>query len=427
MFKSLFNLIAGSQLGKQGSSWDHLGPLNTSQAFGQAKQRIFINPVNGNLYLEDHQKHIQVNGYGLSIGMVYNSIDNQWRFSQGKRLGIPISSVNQTGSQITLINPDGSEIIFNYDVMQAAYVATGLAHGNQILKATDEGTWSLRHVKEGLRELFDAQGRQVQTLDTMGRYLNFRYTDAGELAAIDASDASITLTRQDYELRVRYETKTTTEELMLYNLDPQGVVQHTSIHLDKETYYQSSFQYTGNQLSNIAQEDGTSVGFSFVANVLDENKPVLDGFRFGDGRIYHLQYKAQQTTLTNAYQDEQLFEFDNEKRLTAYIKPTLDKVGEKQTYIYDVPGHIEKIVDADGASREFSYHPTLGLVTREQTSLGQRTDYYYADEGRRTSWAQHLVEHNQSRMLTTYEVRDEKRQLTFEVNPQRWRDTAWLR
>ena len=108
-----------------------------------------LNAATGNLLLSHRDEFLVGRGPDIGISRTYNSLGaldengDNWRQSTDRRILGLTGTVNTTGSTITRVSADGSEIVYTYDAAKQVYLTTeGAGAHDQLVYNSSKWTWT---------------------------------------------------------------------------------------------------------------------------------------------------------------------------------------------------------------------------------------------------------------------------------------------
>ena len=304
MTRRSFNGFSGTGLGIRESSLTQLPNVDPSHPLGQAKINTSFNVLSGNVFIADHLKPIEDLGFQFNVGMVYNSgahsTDELWRLNLTQKISSVSGGAGKPGSEITLTEEDGSEIIFKFDEQKNQYIAIGKVNGKHILTGEADGTWTCCCPATGLTTTFTAAGMQTKLIDRQRRQCTFHYNESGQLDELSLpSGAILSISRDNHQTKLSYKPQDeVSKDLITYQFDSSGRLDTTTVPLDDNNHYLIQYAYEGdsNRVQSVQQSDGSALHFSYAS---------IDGAYFlktlqeGEGNPYTIDYEVDKTTLTD--------------------------------------------------------------------------------------------------------------------------------
>src|SRR5678815_891335 len=161
-------IVTGSGLGLERSSGFVLGSNGQlgSASFGRYGENVTVNAATGNLMIGRTDEILIGQGPDAAVTRAYNSLDtasgfgtsDSWRLNAQRyvKLSSLTGTVNTSGSTITLIDWDGSDVVYTYDTTSSKYLSKEGAGAYDTLSfASNVWTWT------------DGDSRVVETFDNL--------------------------------------------------------------------------------------------------------------------------------------------------------------------------------------------------------------------------------------------------------------------
>lgn len=286
-------VVSGSGLGLFGSSASVLGGVHGNASLGRGTDRLYINSATGNLVVQSVDESLAALGLDVSLVRTYNSQglmddDNgdNWRLGVHQRLYNWTGTVNTTGSTVTKVFGDGSEVVYRYNDELEAYVSTE-GDGAHDTIAQDGTDWVWTDGSSRNTETYDANGRLQATTDADGNEVAYVYDNNGLLTEIH--DSSGQQTYLDYVgddlAAIRAVSNGQTQTLTRYYYDNLHRLQQVIVDLtpgdnaaalvdsnsdgifetvDDQSYVTTyTYDGTSKRIASITQGDGTYVAFTY--------------------------------------------------------------------------------------------------------------------------------------------------------------------
>lgn len=178
-------LIGGAGTGLLDSSLYLLNRDDRTRA-GQLghDEQMFVNVSNGALVLQHQDAFMPSFGEDFSLIRTYNS-RGQWNTEVGKgwTLTVFLELSQITNNKITLINPDSSQFLFQWDDAAQAYVSVdGPGAYERIVQDKVTKTYQLLRSDQTVY-FFDINGTMVKSRDTNGNEMTYTYAQ-GKLQSV---------------------------------------------------------------------------------------------------------------------------------------------------------------------------------------------------------------------------------------------------
>ncbi|MFZ2032019.1 MAG: DUF6531 domain-containing protein, partial [Vitreimonas sp.] len=396
---------------------------------GRAGDTVSLNAANGNLILTQQDEFLAGLGPDVAIGRTYNSQGalnengDGWRQSTDRRVYNLTGTLNTTGSTITRVSADGSEIAYTYNSTAAAYIATDGAGAYDKLVSTS-GNWTWTDGTSQFTETYlAADGGYISSFaDTDGNALAFTYVSTGKLDRVTTANGEYvqySWSGTDITAIVTHFGTSSTITRATYGYDSQHRLTTVTVDLTPDntsdsSTYTTTYAYVGttNLLASITQSDGSSLTIQY--NDTNHATWVTDLIQLavtGDSRTTHVAYvsstqtnvtdpRGQVTSLyynasgqltqvtappayTGATSQTVQYAYDSNGNVTTVTDPT----SAVTTYTYDANGNIASITDANGNVITRSYDSKNALIletrtasTASSSSASVYTRYVYDSE-----------------------------------------------
>jgi YD repeat-containing protein len=380
-------IVTGNGLGLERSSGLVLGSrgqLGTA-AFGRYGENVSVNAATGNLLIGRTDEILIGQGPDSAISRAYNSLgatsglgtNDNWQLNTQRHVTGLTGTVNTSGSTITLIDWDGSDVVYTYDTTSGVYAnKEGSGAYDTLSFASNVWTWT------------DGDTRTVDSFDSLngGRITSSKDTDNNTLTYSYTSGLLTRVTTTDGGSNVEHIDLT---------WSGNNLTQITTTKADSSTLTRTRYTYdASNRLSTVITDltpgdnsvtdgativttytyDGTS---SRVASIAQTGGALLSITYDGSGRVASL---AQ--TLASGVTNTTTFSYNMTTRVTTIT----DQAGQVTTLSYDASGQLTQIVlpaAQSGASQQtssFTYNGNGDVLTATDTS-GNVTTYDYDANG----------------------------------------------
>ncbi|HJY76384.1 MAG TPA: DUF6531 domain-containing protein, partial [Burkholderiales bacterium] len=178
-------LIGGAGTGLLDSSLYLLNRNDRTRAgeLGHDEQ-MFVNVSNGALVLQHQDAYMPSFGEDFSLIRTYNS-RGQWNTDVGKgwTLTVFLELSQITNNKITLVNPDSSQFLFQWDDAAQAYVSVdGPGAYEKIVQDKTTKTYQLLRSDQTVY-FFDNTGQMLKSRDTNGNEINYTFAQ-GKLQSV---------------------------------------------------------------------------------------------------------------------------------------------------------------------------------------------------------------------------------------------------
>jgi len=393
-----FNLVTTNGLGE-----DRDTVQLPKVALGQANVAIHVNPLSGNLFVQDHRKTwIDVKAK-LQIGMVYNSqAKDAWRLSLGEYIEHVAGVLNTENSSLKVNETDGHETLYLFDKARRCYVAEGSEDGASTL-TFDNSEWVKWIPGSGEKYFYDAQGRLRKTT-LLDKSVSYTYNAAGLLnLVVGESGQRIEIDYQDKIKQIFLIDPNALDQskklIASYHFDTHGLLRKTIIPVSENENYEISYQYDepSGLLSSIQQTDTTAVSFS-----CNDKERKITKLSCGKEN-YALQYSPEETVLQDGKSDIKINK-NKQGLLAAYTDS--DQTYERE---YDIFGRCKTIRYEDGTQRKYAYDQ-LGFRSKITDRNKDEHEFFHDSESGR------LLK-STLKSANIYYIYDKKGQLICLVNP----------
>ena len=228
-------IIAGKGLGIFHSSLNQIGPVNPVSGWGPADIKLFVNIATSNLFIKDNPLRVIDRNGPQEMGLVYNShvasTQEAWRLNI-PQLKVPFPSAP---NQITLIDEDGHETIYNADpktsnLYWGATVSAGIPwieYDKRIEK------WKLYYPDTGIIKYFNAAGNLTEKRDTQGNITKYTHTNNRIKITYPSNDTYL-IDRSKDEIKIYQQFDENTLLLLKsYEIDKLGRVKKSIVYRKK--------------------------------------------------------------------------------------------------------------------------------------------------------------------------------------------------
>jgi YD repeat-containing protein len=202
-------IVTGTGLGLDRSSAQVLGKLGLDgqvgdATFGRFGDKVYVNGANGNLMVERTDEVLIGQGLDDVISRSYNSESanagyqsfHSWQFGDSRSVVVnPPNPINGNNSTVTLIDWDGSDLLYTYDpnangTNAGAYVCHQAGHAaDRLTFSGTTWTWTDGHTQT--TEIFDSSNgcRLSASTDADGNQLSYTYDSTnGHLLSVQTKD-----------------------------------------------------------------------------------------------------------------------------------------------------------------------------------------------------------------------------------------------
>lgn len=348
-------LGAGLERGS-GSTLGSMGVLGGA-SMGRGGDQVSLNAASGNLVITKSDEFLVGRGPDATIARTYNSQgafddDNGdgWRQSTNRRMTLQ-GTANASGSRVSRISGDGSEIVYNWNGSYYATTEGGgahdkITHAGGVLTWTDGDSQMVENY-----ELVPGSANQtyriVRQTDTDGNSLTFSYAADGKLSRVTTADGSADRNFIEY----RWTGNNITQ------IDTTWIEYRDSI---IRTLTRTRYGYDSlNRLATVR------------VDLSPENRDISDGKAYVTTYTYDgTSTRIQSITQTDGSKVEFGYEaFGSTHRVTS-IRQWVDAATSRTTTIgYDVPNRATTITDPSGAQTRLTYDAGGQLLQIQQPAL----------------------------------------------------------
>ncbi len=431
-----FELFASQGKAGQSHSSTSTVPLHSKRSLNAAGTHLSVNATHGNALLHDKAFTIADDGVELSVGMIWNSVQNTWQFSAKTSAKVNESSVGWYWPKFNA-NQDSSIDITESDGRVVKYVKKGDQyicsepdqHGLSTMTIDLVTGQCVRFFPDtGIKENYDKQGKLLaQTLAT-GQKIEYRYNDKGEVVAIDLPSGR--------QINLQADPRNASKlNLELVGLNG-AIVPVCSYLLDRKT--------PGSLVSMIPQPDGSFYQTKYSSEMA-KDKHVLTVT--SDDQTFHQlalglngEIKSLQEGNLNE-KNRRLWKFDRQEKqnkmvISAEGQPMMEVCVDQAGHIEslkmagddrvrqfkcDQGGRAEKVTDKDGNISEITYDDITGLVKQiKNSNNGLVTEHSYQSDLNSPQFGLRLTTsvRDGERIATTQFIYNDRRQCLFEVSPE---------
>jgi YD repeat-containing protein len=422
-------IVTGNGLGLERGSGKLLGGLGQlgDARLGRVDELAYVNAANGNLILQRTDEMLFGRGPDTVVARTYNSLGgftggaavgtlsgqsgDNWRLSTPRQVMGLTGTVNTSGSTITRIDWDGSEIVYGWNSGSSAYLSTDGAGGyDKLTFSSTTGLWTWTDGDTQLQETYDnATGLIQSSKDTFNNVLTYAYaggvtrvtTAGGDYTEYVYSGSQLTELRTFNQATAggAFSSLTRTR----YSYDASGRLTTVTVDLtptdnsvaDGATYVTTyAYDGTSRRISSVTQSDGSQLQVTYV-QVGAEHRvaSVTEAVTSGVTRTTTFAYDTvnRTTTVTGPDGLTTVLGYDTKARLTSLQTPPA-QVGapaQLQTFTYDSSGNVTRINRGGGQYVDYSYD-SRGFPTLERDAAGNTITRTFTAEGRKTSetvWA----------------------------------------
>jgi YD repeat-containing protein len=442
-------IVTGNGLGVQTSS-NKLGNVGRvgDATLGQAGEQVYVNATTGNLIIGHQDQLLIGRGINASINRAYNSrgelTGDHWTNTGNCSVGRLTGTINTAGSTVTLTDWDGSNVLYQYDATQKAYISTERlalsvdpvergTHGVASVQDLDlrqklifdqaSNLWSCSSYSGAVTETFDAAkgGRLIARRDADGDSVTYSYNAAGNLAQVGTANGDITYFDYDVSgkltaLRTVYRNamdQLVTSTKVRYTYDAQGRLSQVSVDLTPDNNggampiddgsgpfqkaFTTTYTYDGtsSRIASIVESDGSKLSFTY--QLVAGQYRVASFSETGDGGTVR-------TTTINYGSDASLIESGSAKQDTTLT----DALGNRR--IVEVTSNGSFWFDAGNSETQRVKYDDLGRISAISGNSNDYVRFSYNSDNMlsvQTDWDANIQRtYDSAHRLLTETVRD---------------------
>ena len=418
--------FTGLGTGLEHSSVSQLGSngIFGSRYTGRGGDKLSVNAFNGNVLIQRQDEFLTATGLDIGVSRTYNSLallsgsatdDNadQWRQSTDIRVYNLTGTANTTGSTVTRVSADGTEITYEYKTIdgETAYWTTEGAGTHdkltyfagvwtwkdgdsditeEYISATGngpEGYIKSRTDRSGLTVDFTYGNNNLTKITSNdGSYVEYTWSGSNITEVVTYADggATATLTRVNYEYDVHNRLIKVTTDLTPEDNNSVSAITNgaeTGIYVTQYTY--NDVPSVSKRIETITQSDGSRIEFEYDSNGRVEKisqKSGVDGNGADIFREMTLFYDAAAgiTTITDPSDNITKLYHNPDGELLQVVFPS-PETGEDADVVQFkyLDGNIEEIINTDSFSANLN-----GPVVYDVS--GKITSFLYDDRGNLT-------------------------------------------
>jgi len=368
-----------------GTSFSSIDFVELTPAFdlNVAQTRLAVNAHNGNAVVQDKLFTINDFGSAITVGMVWNSFDQKWRFQSGAAVKTDLTVLESLSrifsSKVILIEPDGREVTYhkneNGTYQCEATNATGLS--TLTINENSDNKYERFFPGNGIKEIFNKDGKLTKRVLLGGIVYVYQYDDKGNVNKISLPSGRSVNFEQDgnlsniWHLFLNYRNQKTA--LADYEFDEYHVDLKTKVYSKDGSSYTTSYLFAEDKLE-IDSDDETKSTLYF--NQDNEINKYVDGensswlfSRNDDGDVFTVTDANEEICELTSDKDGHLLQF----KLPQNNLPTKFKTDA---------GKIIEVVTPDKAVQTVTYNTETGLVEKDskaqtETSTARYTEYLY--------------------------------------------------
>ncbi len=289
---------------------------------------------------------------------------------------------------VLLVRQDGRQ-----DLFQKTETGYKAPSGVTDTLAKVEGTFQLTTL-QGTVYRFDESGRIASIADDHGLKTTYGYNAEGRLATITDPSAQTLTFSYDASNHITKVTDSTGREVK-YTYSGAGDLATVTDALGGITEYTYDSEH---RLKTIKDPRGNVI----LKNTYDGQGRIVEQ-RDGLENLWLLEYKTDETIVTEPEGGKLTYEFDGQDRVVSET----DQLGKTTTTSYDGAGNVDEIVKPGGAKWQFGYDAKGNLTSVIDAEEGDRSYEYdglnrlteFTDE-REETWAYEWSEANDLKKVT---------------------------
>jgi YD repeat-containing protein len=259
-------------------------------------EQLYVNIANGALVVAHQDAFMPSRGEDFALIRTYNSRGN-WNTNvgQGFTLSAFLELSQITNNKISLINPDTSEFLFNWDAARQAYVSVdGPGAYEHIVQDKKAKTYILTRSDQS-RYTFDINGDLLRSEDTNGNVMTYS-RQGGKLKSIqDDTGHLITLVYKGSDLtEIRDEAEGTLVRYEYGNGGRLVSVTDREGHITRYSYFTNGYLESVTHPSNSATgEAARTIRFTYDPNPIDSNGQtrLLRTITDAEGGVTYFEYQ----------------------------------------------------------------------------------------------------------------------------------------
>lgn len=387
----MVSIFTGLGSGFERGSLAQLGSagLLGSGALGRSGEQLALNAATGNFLISQRDEFLAGAGPDSAISRTYNSLGNfsdengdNWRQSTDRRVHGLTGTLNTTGSTISRVSADGSDIVYTWNSTASAYVATD-GSGAYDKLTSSSGVWTWTDGDSQSTETYEAYGadnwRITHAANSSGSALTFTYSGAlldkvttsnGEYEQYSWSGSNITQIVTGYTDLATSTAKTLTRTR--YGYDGSNRLTSVTVDLtpgdnsvsDGATYVTTyTYDGTSKRVASISETDGSQVAIAYDGSgrVTSLTQTVASGVT----RVTSIAYYTGYTTITDPLSQVTRLDYDSNDQLTYITAPVAATGGTAQVthFTYDSSGNVLTATDPLSKVTSYTYDGAGNVLT----------------------------------------------------------------
>ncbi|HEX3673457.1 MAG TPA: hypothetical protein VHU87_04225, partial [Rhizomicrobium sp.] len=411
----MVEIVTGAGTGLERSSGWVLGSRGQlgDASFNRYGENVYVNAANGNLVINRTDEVLIGLGQDDVLERTYNSegdasddnADN-WMFNAQRHLKTVSGTANTTGSTITLVDWDGSNITYTYNATSGVYTYQPPTGALDTLSFDGAHTWTLTNGSTLVKDVYDSSnsGRIVSSTDRDNNKLSYAYNASGQLSTVttpDGESTTLTWSGNDITSIVTTVTGGTTLTRVYYGYDSYNRLSTVTTDLSPNDNSLGSDAVTttygyasgGSKLvTSISQTGGANLAISYDSSgrVSSLVQTMATGVTNTTGFDYST---AGQVSITNNAGQISVLHFDSSGDLTQMTLPPAQPGFTAQTtsFTYNSSGAALTATDGLGNVTDYTYDANGNLTRVQNQTTGETVDRTYGS-------------HNELLTETTYAV-----------------------
>jgi YD repeat-containing protein len=379
----MVGIVTSAGLGLDRSSLHTLGSNGElgDASFGRYGEQVYVNADTGNLMIDRTDEILIGLGPDDVIDRSYNSLSanegylahNGWQISDSRCVTGLTGTVNTDGSTVTMIDADGSDLLYTYDTTQQAYICTQNENAyHRLTFSARHNLWTWSDGRDGVTETYDALngGRLTSSTDQNGNYLTYGYDPAtGHLTTVTTMNGETTTFNWDGATNNLLSVLTTlsdgsTYTLVSYTYDTRNRLSTVTTDLTPYNHSDSStvvttygYSGTSSRIASISQTGGAKLTFAYDAS--NRVQTVTETVQGTVTRATTFTYTdSSHTTVTDNTGQDTVIQYDGTGAMDGITLPGAQS-GTPNEIIsftkYNADGDLLTMLDADSEPYSYTY------------------------------------------------------------------------
>lgn len=313
--------------------------LDAPRPLNAAQTTVAVNAVNGNALVCDKAFVIADDGLSLSLGMLWNSADKEWRLA--------------AGAVQCRFDAQSNSVWFTEEDGRITSESSIDDRGVSIVTKTSDGITRV-FASDGVCEHYNLEGQLDYKACPNGQRLDYHYDDAGKLISINLPSGRSIDVRAGIKL---IDEKGIAQTLCEYQIDNGSLT--TKIRQPDGSDYVTLYVNAEDKLI-INSSDATKQELEFSCH--GELKSLQEG-----ARLWRVARDSNAQTFDVSNNDQNILSagYDKDGHWQS-----LKQAGETQPvkYVCDAEGRIRNKTHADGAIDKYGYDDVTGLLNLQSNS-----------------------------------------------------------